>query len=200
MSTGNAGSVATESSVLDALVGAGWRNNDLNALRAMSPENLQIIRDSVAGRNGLTLRPVVDCDIPPFCHDGLVGIRDHSKDGLKIVTNSSLGSYVWDVQQSGNGATSAQMCELMMSGTRVMNATMADFYLVHQSFLPEWFTSAKLGTKVFFWGTKFLHRQGGVAICYLSKNPKGPGLVQGLMRIDNESRPWGPLDIAAIWN
>ena len=135
----------------------GWSAEDIKKLSAGS--TLTEFRKILLGHASIaTVEHDIDLDADPFVPEGLT-VEEHHKGG----------SFSWDVTrvqlwlsegQRGSKYVEGNKLRKELAGSQVFNANLLDHLLKHTHLIPEEWK----GKYVFFWGTIYRGRGGGLCV------------------------------------
>jgi len=109
----------------------------------------------------VTSEHVIDCDAQPFVPDGW-SIEEHRKGGAFKWDPVKVSLHLGRGQQNGKWIEGNRLRK-ELANKPVLNANILDYLLANPHLIPEeW--KAKL---VFFWGTIYRDRRGGLCVRYL---------------------------------
>ena len=139
----------------------GWTSQDFNRL-VQDKRLCSDILDVLRGQSEIKpLDHMIDCDADPFCPDGLT-VEEHKKGGQFQWDSAKVSLYL-SKKQKGSKRINGHVLRQELEGQPVLNANVLDYLIVHPELIPdEW-----KGKYVFFWGTIYRDRDGGLYVRYL---------------------------------
>ena len=141
---------------------ADYSNDDIK--RLCEGNVLADVRRVLLGHASITVvEHAIDCDAQPFTPDGW-SVEKHQKGG----------TFTWDKEaqkdalylskgQQGSKYIEGNKLRKEMAGKPVLNANVLDYLLANPHLIPEEWK----GKYVFFWGTVYRDRDGGLCVRYL---------------------------------
>ena len=100
---------------------------------------------------------VIDCDADPFVPEGLA-VEEHRKGGLIDLAKVKIALFLAKCQKMV--AVGGHALRKELADQPVLNANVLDHYLANPHLIPEEWK----GKAVFFWGTIYRYRGGGLYV------------------------------------
>jgi|GEM_PF-957172 hypothetical protein len=152
---------------LQAIIALGLLTNVRDAdLDAIDPEEhrricgLKPLGRKKARANGGSAERVIDFDADPACPEGWQ-VAEHRKGGRLEWSPDKARLFLAEGQDGGSVA--GHVLRTAVAGENPFNANLLDWLLAHPEEIPEsWKEKA-----VFFWGTVYRGRDGGLYVRYL---------------------------------
>jgi len=145
--------------VLDRL---GVGRDDLKRFRKAGPK----LKGEVAKllKYGFTNGAVIDCDADPFVPEGWK-VEEHKQGGQLTFDPSQVEFYLDDGQKGGSSIVGNKLRQ-RLADKPVLNANVLDYLLANPDLIPdEWKTNEAGNTRyIFFWGTVYRNRGGGLCV------------------------------------
>lgn len=143
----------------------GWTEQLIDA--ACEGDKLGQFKQVLLGHASINVvEHVIDCDAQPFVPDGW-SVEEHQKGGaFKWDKETQKDALYLSKGQAGSKYIEGNKLrkELTEKSTPVLNANVLDYLLANPHLIPEEWK----GKYVFFWGTVYRHRDGGLCVRYLS--------------------------------
>lgn len=142
----------------------GWTEQLIDA--ACEGDKLGQFKQVLLGHASINVvEHVIDCDAQPFVPDGW-SVEEHQKGGaFKWDKETQKDALYLSKGQAGSKYIEGNKLrkELTEKSTPVLNANVLDYLLANPHLIPEEWK----GKYVFFWGTVYRRRAGGLCVRYL---------------------------------
>lgn len=127
-----------------------------------SGDNLAKVRRVRLGHSEIvTPEHIIDCDADPFVPEGW-SVAEHRNGGAFKWNATNVSLHLDEGQRDGRWIEGNKLRK-ELANKPVLNANVLDYLLAHPHLIPEEWK----GKAVFFWGTIYCDRGGGLCVRYL---------------------------------